>query len=135
MDISTFIPLLASLIVVGALAGFWAGLLGVGGGSLGVPLHRVPIHRAVATVAGFGLAIAVPSALVWLFVSVDAPRLPLTLGSVNVPALLVIIPMTFMFAPIGATVGHRMDAGPLKRLFGAFLLFVASNMVRSALWP
>jgi len=113
-------------------------LLGIGGCSLGVPfmtLHRVPIHRAVATAAGFGLAIAVPSALVWLFVSVDAPRLPLTLGSVNVPALLVIIPMTFMFAPIGATVGHRMDAGPLKRLFGAFLLFVAANMVRSALWP
>ena len=133
MDISTFIPLLASLIVVGALAGFWAGLLGVGGDSLGVPF--MTLHRAVATAAGFGLAIAVPSALVWLFVSVDAPRLPLTLGSVNVPALLVIIPMTFMFAPIGATVGHRMDAGPLKRLFGAFLLFVASNMVRSALWP
>ena len=35
----------------------------------------------------------------------------------------------------GATVGHPMDAGPLKRLFGAFLLLVAANMVRSALWP
>ena len=111
-------------------------MLGIGGCSLGVPfmtLHRVPIHRAVATAAGFGLAIAVTSALVWLFVSVDAPRLPWTLGSVNLPAFLVIIPMTFMFAPIGATVGHRMDAGPLKRLFGAFLLLVAANMVRSAL--
>ena len=133
MDISTFIPLLASLIVVGALAGFWAGLLGVGGGSLGVPF--MTLHRAVVTAAGFGLAIAVPSALVWLFVSVDAPRLPWTLGAVNLPAFSVIIPMTFMFAPIGATVGHRMDAGPLKRLFGAFLLIVAANMVRSALWP
>jgi uncharacterized membrane protein YfcA len=35
----------------------------------------------------------------------------------------------------GATVGHRMDAGPLRRLFGVFLLLVAANMVRSALWP
>jgi uncharacterized protein len=42
--------------------------------------------------------------------------------------------MTFIFAPIGATVGHRMDAAPLKRLFGAFLLLVAANMMRSALW-
>ena len=42
MDISTFIPLLASLIVVGALAGFWAGLLGVGGGLLGVPFMTAP---------------------------------------------------------------------------------------------
>ena len=112
-------------------------LLGIGGGSLGVPfmtLHRVPIHRAVATAAGFGLAIAVPSALAWLFVSVDAPRLPWTLGAVNLPAFFVIIPMTFIFAPIGANVAHRMDARPLKRLFGAFLLLVAANMVRSALW-
>ena len=65
MDISTVIPVLASLIVVGASAGLLAGLLGVGGGA----------------------------------------------------------------------VGHRMDAGPLRRLFGAFLLLVAANMVRSALWP
>jgi uncharacterized membrane protein YfcA len=42
--------------------------------------------------------------------------------------------MTFIFAPIGANVAHRMNAGPLKRLFGVFLLLVAANMVRSALW-
>ena len=87
MDISTVFPALVSLIVVGALAGFLAGLLGMGG------------------------------------------------GIVLVPAFSVIIPMTFMFAPIGATVGHRMDAGPLKCLFGAFLLIDAANMVRSAPWP
>mgnify|MGYP000002074487 FL=1 len=124
-------------LVIAPLLGGLSVLLGIGGGSLGVPfmtLHRVPIHRAVATAAGFGLAIAVPSALAWLFVSVDAPRLPWTVGAVNLPAFLVIIPMTFIFAPIGATVGHRMDAAPLKRLFGAFLLLVAANMMRSALW-
>ena len=124
-------------IVIAPLLGGLSVLLGIGGGSLGVPfmtLHRVPIHRAVATAAGFGLAIAVPSALAWLFVSVDAPRLPWTLGAVNLPAFFVIIPMTFIFAPIGVNVAHRMDARPLKRLFGAFLLLVAANMVRSALW-
>ena len=66
-------------IVTAPLLGGLSVLLGIGGGSLGVPfmtLHRVPIHWAVATVAGFGLAIAVPSALAWLLVSVDSPRLP-----------------------------------------------------------
>ena len=124
-------------IVTAPLLGGLSVLLGIGGGSLGVPfmtLHRVPIHRAVATAAGFGLAIAVPSALAWLFVSVDSPRLPWTFGAVNLPAFFVIIPMTFIFAPIGANVAHRMNAGPLKRLFGVFLLLVATNMVRSALW-
>jgi uncharacterized membrane protein YfcA len=124
-------------IVTAPLLGGLSVLLGIGGGSLGAPfmtLHRVPIHRAVATAAGFGLAIAVPSALAWLFVSVDSPRLPWTFGAVNLPAFFVIIPMTFIFAPIGANVAHRMNAGPLKRLFGVFLLLVATNMVRSALW-
>lgn len=123
--------------VLGTILGGLSVLLGIGGGSLGVPfmsLHRVPIHRAVATAAGFGLAIAIPSAVVWMFVQVDAPKLPWTFGAVNLPAFLVIIPMTFIFAPIGATVAHRMDAKPLKRLFGAFLLIVALNMVSIALW-
>lgn len=121
----------------GPILGCLSVLLGIGGGSLGVPfmsLHRVPIHRAVATAAGFGLAIAIPSSFIWLFFQVEAPRMPWTFGAINLPAFLVITPMTFIFAPIGASVAHRMDAKPLKRLFGAFLLIVAANMVVTALW-
>ena len=43
--------------------GFLSVLMGIGGGSFGVPLmslYGVAIHRAVATAAGFGLVIAVP---------------------------------------------------------------------------
>ena len=48
------------------LVGFFSVLMGIGGGSLGVPtmtLHGMTIHRAVATSSGFGLLIAVPSVL------------------------------------------------------------------------
>ena len=112
-------------------------LLGIGGGSLGVPLmslYRIPIHMAVGTASGFGLAIAVPSVIIWVFISVDAPGLPFNFGAVNVPAFLLIIPMTFIFTPFGAKVAHQMDAKPLKRLFGVFLLIVALNMMSKALW-
>lgn len=123
--------------VQSSVLGFLSVLLGIGGGSLGVPLmtlHRIPIHRAVATAAGFGLAIAVPSVIAWAFVSVSASRPPYTLGAINLPAFLVIIPLTFLMAPVGARVAHSMDAKPLKRLFGIFLLIVAANMLRTALW-
>jgi len=40
--------------------------MGIGGGSLSVPLLslcNVPIHRAIGTASGIGLAIAVPATL------------------------------------------------------------------------
>lgn len=120
-----------------AVLGALSVLLGIGGGSLGVPLmtlHNVPIHRAVATAAGFGLAIAVPSAILWLFVEVGEPKPPFTFGAINLPAFAIIVPLTFFMAPIGARAAHAMDAKPLKRLFGIFLLIVAANMMREAIW-
>ncbi len=120
----------------GPLMGFLSVLLGIGGGSIGTPmlsLHGVPIHRAVATSAGFGVIIATPSALGFLLTPVpQAP--PYTLGAVNIPAFLVVIAMTSVTAPLGAALAHRLDPKPLKRVFAAFLLLVALNMLRKALF-
>ena len=123
--------------VFAPILGFLSVLLGIGGGSLGVPLmtlHRVPIHNAVATASGFGLAISVPSVIGWLFVDVDAPHIPLTFGAINLPAFLIIIPLTFLMAPVGARVAHQSDARVLKRVFGVFLMIVAANMIRAVIW-
>lgn len=119
-----------------AVMGFLSVLLGIGGGSFGVPvmtLHNVPIHRAVGTAAGFGLIIAVPSVIAFLFVDVaEAP--PLTLGSVNLIAFGLVVLMTLITAPWGATLAHRMDPAPLKRVFGIFLILMALNMLRKVIW-
>ncbi|EAQ04561.1 membrane protein [Pseudooceanicola batsensis HTCC2597] len=116
------------------LVGFLSVLMGIGGGSFGVPLMTLygrPIHRAVATAAGFGVIIAVPSVIGFLLVSLPAEtRPPLTIGAVNLPAFAVVIAMTLITAPLGARLAHATDAGPLKRIFGIFLLLVAANMLR-----
>lgn len=115
--------------------GFVSVLLGIGGGSIGVPLmtlHGRPIHRAVATAAGFGVAIAVPSVALFLMMPVENPA-PWTLGSVNLPAFLLTISMTLITAPMGATLAHKTDAVRLKRYFAFFLLLVGLNMLRKAL--
>ncbi|WP_372884671.1 sulfite exporter TauE/SafE family protein [Shimia sp.] len=118
--------------------GFMSVLMGIGGGSFGVPLmalHNVAIHRAVATAAGFGVLIAVPSVAGFLLLDISAPsRPPFTIGAVNVPAFLLVIAMTLLTAPLGVRIAHAMDPKPLKRVFAVFLTLVALNMLRKAFW-
>lgn len=115
--------------------GFFSAMMGIGGGTFGVPLmtlYGMPIHRAVATASGFGVLIAVPAVLGFLFLPVaDAP--PYTLGAVNLPAFLVVIGTTLMTTPLGVRLAHAMDPKPLKRAFAVFLTLVALNMLRKVL--
>ncbi|MBR9843583.1 MAG: sulfite exporter TauE/SafE family protein [Rhodobacteraceae bacterium] len=122
--------------ILSPVVGFLSVLMGIGGGSFGVPLmslHNVVIHRAVATAAGFGVLIAVPSVAGFLLVDIDpTSRPPYTLGAVNGPAFLLIIAMTLMTAPLGVKLAHSLDPKPLKRVFAVFLTLVALNMLRKA---
>lgn len=114
--------------------GFMSVLMGIGGGTFAVPtmsLYGQPIHRAVATAAGFGVLIAVPSVIAFFFVQIPAEvRPPLTLGAVNLPAFGVVICMTVFTAPLGARLAHAMDPKPLKGIFAFFIIVVALNMLR-----
>jgi uncharacterized membrane protein YfcA len=92
----------------------------------------VPIHKAVATAAGFGVIIAVPSVIGFLTVDM-AVAPPYSIGAVNLVAFGLVIAMTMITAPWGAALAHRMDPKPLKRVFGVFLILVALNMLRKAL--
>lgn len=116
--------------------GFLSVLMGIGGGSFGVPLmslYGVPIHRAVATASGFGVMIAVPAVAGFLFADI-APegRPPFTVGAVNLVAFLVIITVSVPTTTYGVKLAHAMDPKPLKRVFAVFLTLVALNMLRKA---
>ncbi len=118
------------------ILGFMSVLMGIGGGSFGVPLmslYATPIHRAVATAAGLGVLIAVPSVIGFLLITIpDGSRPPYTIGAVNLPAFALTISMTLITAPYGVKLAHRMDPKPLKRVFAVFLTLVALNMLRKA---
>jgi uncharacterized protein len=115
--------------------GFFSAMMGIGGGTFGVPLmtlYAMPIHRAVATASGFGVLIAVPSVLGFLLLTVaNAP--PYTIGAVNLPAFLVVIGTTLLTTPLGVRLAHAMNPKPLKRAFAVFLTLVALNMLRKVL--
>ena len=123
--------------IMSPILGFLSVLMGIGGGSFGVPLmslYNTPIHRAVATAAGFGVTIAVPSVVGFLFLVISPEnRPPFTAGAINLPAFLTVIAMTMITTPLGVKLAHAMDPKPLKRVFAVFLTLVALNMLRKAL--
>lgn len=119
----------------GALSGgvgFFSALMGIGGGTFGVPLmslFSMTIHRAVGTASGFGVLIAVPAVIGFLLIPVSESP-PRTIGAVNLPAFLIVIGSTLVTTPWGVALAHKMDARPLKRAFAIFLTLVALNMLR-----
>lgn len=118
---------------LGSGMGALSALMGIGGGAFGVSLMAVcgrPIHKAVATAAGFGIAIGLPGALAAVIVGwgrTDLP--PFSLGHVNLAAFALISVFTVLMAPVGAALAHRLDAGRLRRWFAVLLAVVATRML------
>lgn len=115
------------------LIGGLSSMMGIGGGTLSVPvltLLNQQIHRAVGTAALFGLVISIPGALGFVFAGWNDPRVPTgSFGYVNLIGFALISPMTVWAAPIGAKIAHKLDKRQLSMLFGGFLLLVACRMI------
>lgn len=112
--------------------GFVSSLMGIGGGTLSVPVltaFSYPVHKAVGTAAAFGLVIAVPATagFIWAGMQVEG-RPPFSLGYVNVLAAALIIPLTIITARHGARLAHQIPADRLKLLFALFLGATALRM-------
>lgn len=109
-------------------------LMGIGGAALNVPymtLHNVPIHKAVGSSAAMGLLIAIPGMFGFLFIgSGHGEGLPpFTVGYINLLALVIIIPVTVLMAPVGVHVAHIFSVKMLKRVFSIFLMIIAARML------
>jgi len=118
-----------------AAIGTLASMMGVGGGTLGVPvmtLCNVPIHRAVGTAALLGLWIAVPATLGFLFARPVVETPAFTIGYTNLLGFALIAPVSVLMAPLGARVAHSLTRRQLSVAFGCFLLVVAARMLYRA---
>lgn len=107
-------------------------LMGIGGGTFGVTvmtLFGAPIHRAVATAAGFGVIIAIPGTIGMIINGWSASALPpYSLGFVSFIGLALIVPATILAAPWGVALAHRLSRTVLRRIFGVFLCLTAARM-------
>lgn len=124
--------------IVGGSVGALSAIMGIGGGSLTVPLMNmcgVSIHRAIGTASGFGLAIALPATIGFILSGWGVAERPaFSLGYVNILGFVIISSVAFLTIPLGARLAHGMSQSRLKMVFGICLLLVALNMARKALF-
>lgn len=119
--------------VMGSSIGFFSSMVGIGGGTISVPLlttFNYPAHKAVGTAAAIGLIISLPGALTMLIageILSDAPAG--TFGLVNLIGFICIVPLTVLFAPVGASLAAKLDAAKLKKVFALVLLITGLRML------
>ncbi|AJY48198.1 sulfite exporter TauE/SafE family protein [Martelella endophytica] len=119
----------------GWFIGLLSGLIGIGGGTLNntfMTLFNRPIHQAVATSAGVGVLISLPSFIGNIVGGWAKPGLPaLSTGYVNWVAVALIIPITFAIAPLGVRAAHALTKRQLSFGFGIFLLIISARFFYS----
>ncbi len=124
-------PLGLNLAGVG-IGGFSA-LVGIGGGTLTVPfLSRcgVVMQKAVGTSAACGMPIAFAGALGFVLTGWGRPELPpYATGYVYWPAVAGIAVASYLVAPLGARLAHRLPPRLLRRIFSVVLSLVALRML------
>ena len=123
--------MLVPLFATGLLSGFMAGLLGVGGGLIIVPIIAnllvwtgvntvSPMHAAIAT----SLAIIVPTS----FLSAYSH---MRLGNVDFSAVRRLAPVIFIGAMGGGLVAELMDTANLKIIFGSLAICLSLSFFYS----
>jgi len=116
-------PAVPALIGIGLLAGVMAGMFGIGGGNVIVPLLVLvlgfPAKRAIATSLG---AILLPFGLPGLLVYYHS-------GTLDLSAAAWVALGLFIGTIFGALITIRLPSATVKLLYGLFLVFVAARFL------
>jgi len=122
----------------GLLIGAVSAAVGIGGGSLTVPLlYRLgaPLRTAIATSAAAGLPIALAGTIGYACADSVAGLSRWAIGLVDLKLALAIGSLSVLTAPLGASLAHRWPVERLKRVFAGWLLVVALLLLANLLQP
>ncbi len=117
--------------VAGGGIGALSAVVGIGGGSMTVPLlvwRGVRPVRAVGTSSACGVAIGLSSALGYALHAPEGALPGFSVGYVYLPAALGVAAASVLSAPFGTRLAHRLSGEALRRVFAVFLLLVALSI-------
>ncbi len=117
----------------GFVVGFISSLMGIGGAIMNVPILKFVgynINKAIGTAASIGFLISIFGTIGFLTTGIMMQKnIPLSTGFINIPAFFIFIPITIIMAKIGATVVHKIKRDLIAKLFGFFLIIIASRFL------
>lgn len=129
------VPGKAEVSLVSLLIGGISALVSIGGGTLTVPyltMRNVSVKQAIGTSAVLGFPIALASTVSYLQDAVrQAAHAPDTFGLLYLPAIMLITPLSVLFAPAGVALTRRLPVKVLKRTFSLFLVGVSVHLLWS----
>ncbi len=126
------VPSGGGLSAAGVGIGAVGSLVGIGGGSMTVPLLvwlGVRPVRAVGTSSACGIFVALASAAGYA-AQAPAGALPAYgIGYIYVPAAIGVAITSVLFAPLGTRLAHAISGPTLKRIFAIFLFVMGAGLL------
>ncbi|MEQ1516679.1 MAG: sulfite exporter TauE/SafE family protein, partial [Usitatibacteraceae bacterium] len=129
------LPGAAGMIAFGTVMGVVSSFAGIGGAVLSLAFLtwcNVRMHEAIGTAAAIGVPLAIAGTVGFVVTGLFDKGLPeWSLGYVYLPAFAGIAVTSFVIAPLGAKLAHRLPVVVLRRIFVVFLVALAVKMAVS----
>lgn len=117
----------------GAIIGGLSSLVSIGGGILSVPyllIQNIDIKKAIATSSAIGLPIALSGTIGYIVNGWDNTSMEtLTIGYVNIVAFACVAVASFLTAPIGVMLVHKINVDIMKKLFSVLPFVLSIRMI------
>lgn len=119
MEITTIVI----LILIGLVAGFFGGLVGLGGGIIMIPALVYFLHMSQHEAQGTSLAVMLPP------IGIMAVYNYYKAGAVNLKFAMIIAALFVIGGYFGSMIAVKIETSLLKKLFGAFIIIMGLKML------
>lgn len=116
------------LIIIGFIAGFLGALLGIGGGSIIVPILVILLHYNMHTAVAIGLITIIAT-------SISAANVNILRGLVNLELSYTLEMVTVLASITGGFISNSINESILKIIFGILLITTSIIYIKDSLKP
>ena len=126
------LPQTSVFMSVNACVGAVANILGIGGGTLTVPLlmaFRINDKKAIGSSSVASFVVSCLGSISYLIFGWGDLPTPENLGLINLPAFAIIGVTTLFLAPVGVKLTHQLPSDVVRKIFGVILVVTGLSLI------